>query len=336
MLAYIIRRILLMFPTLIGITLMLFLMARFAPGLTGGMAYGEGGARASREDRQKAILNYYRKLHMVDDNDKFIPLPIQYVRWLRDAFQLKFGDSIKYGESVNSLIIKRIPVTLTMNLISTTIVYLLALPGGILAAIKRGKFFDLSWGLTTLALYSFPVVLLGALLIFLLANPQQLAWFPSGQLHDVEAERFTTLQYAADYIWHLALPIFAMTLGGFAYLTKMMRASILDNLSQDFIRTARAKGVSAPRIYLWHVFRNSLLPLITIFSATLPALLGGSLIIESIFSIPGMGQLALIATQSRDLPVLQAVTFVGAIISLVCLLLQDICYAMADPRVSYD
>lgn len=336
MFAYIIRRILLMIPTLIGITLMLFLMARFAPGLTGGMAYGEGGARADRETREIAIKNQLRKLNMLDEHDQMIPIYKQYAIWLWNACHLEFGESVKYNERVSSIILQKMPVTLTMNLIESFIVYVIAIPGGMLAAVKRGKHFDTLWGIFTIALFSIPTMWLGGMMIFYFANPQNLSWFPSGQLHDIEAARYSFWHYTTDYFWHLALPVFVMSLGGFAYLSKMMRASLLDNLTQDYVRTARAKGVSPVRVITRHVMRNSLLPMITIFAAIVPGLLGGSVIIETIFSIPGMGQLGYTATLSRDLPVLQALTFVGSIISLICLLLQDICYAIADPRVSYD
>ncbi len=145
MLAYIVRRILLMFPTLIGITLILFLMARFAPGLTGGMSYGQGGARSSKEDREQAIKSQLKKLNMLDENGNMIPLPKQYITWLWNACHLEFGESVKYNEKVSSLIVEKAPVTLAMNAIETFIVYLIAIPGGMLAAVKRGKIFDSAW-----------------------------------------------------------------------------------------------------------------------------------------------------------------------------------------------
>jgi peptide/nickel transport system permease protein len=336
MLAYIARRFLLMFPTLVGITLILFLMARFAPGLTGGGAFGQGGARASKEDRELAIKNQLRKLNMLDEHDQMIPLPKQYAIWLWNACHLEFGESVKYNEKVSTLILVKAPVTLTMNTIETLVVYLIAIPGGMLAAVKRGKTFDSLWGVITIALFSIPAMWLGNMMIFFFANPSNLPWFPSGMIHDLNSAQFSKWQYATDYLWHLILPVFVMSLGGFAYLSKMMRASLLDNYSEDYVRTARAKGASPLRILLRHVLRNSLLPMITIFAGILPGLLGGSVIIETIFSIPGMGQLGYTATLSRDLPVLQAITFIGAIISMLCLLLQDICYALVDPRVSYD
>jgi peptide/nickel transport system permease protein len=336
MFAYIVRRLLLMVPTLIGITLMLFIMARFAPGLTGGAAFGGGGARTSKEDRQRAIQEMYRKLDMLDDNGNQLPIYRQYTRWLWNACHLEFGRSVKYDEKVSTLLFQTMPVTITMSLIESFLVYLIAIPGGMLAAVRRGKYFDISWGTVTIALYSLPVILSGNLVIYYFANPQHLAWFPPGQLHTLGVTSATLWAYAQDYLWHLVLPIFVMCLGDFAYLSKMMRASLLDNLSQDYVRTARAKGVNRIKIITHHVFRNSLLPMITIFATIIPGLLGGAVIIESIFSIPGMGQMGLTATLSRDLPVLQALTFIGAVISMFCYLVQDICYAIADPRVSYD
>jgi len=336
MLLYIIRRILLMIPTLIGITLILFLMARFAPGLTGGLSFAEGGARASKQDRELAIRNQLKKLNMLDENGNMIPLPKQYVIWLWNACHLNFGESTQTHEPVTTAIVEKAPVTLIMNGIETVVVYCIALPAGMLAAAKRGRRFDTWWSFSTLALFSIPVIWLGGMMIYCFANPQNLNWFPSSRLHDINSASFSAGQYATDYLWHLVLPVFVMSLGGFAYLSKMMRASLLDNLNHDYVRTAKAKGVGSTRILLHHVLRNSLLPMITIFAGIFPGLLGGSVIIETIFSIPGMGQLGYTATLSRDLPVLQAITFVGAIVSVVCLLLQDICHAIADPRVSYD
>jgi len=336
MLQYIVRRLLLMVPTLIGMTLIVFMMARFAPGLTGGGQFGEGGGRNARENRELARVNLLKKLGMMDADGKELPLYYQYWRWLKGAATFQFGESVKYGEPVSKLIGNALPVTLTMNVIATLVVYGLALPGGMLAAVKRGKWFDEIWSFVTLALFSLPVIWIGNLAIFELAYSKNLAWFPAGNLHSADTRGFTWLQYSTDYLWHLVLPIAVSCLGGFAYLSKLMRASMISNMYEDYARTARAKGVSQFYVVVRHVLRNSLLPMITVFALVIPGLLGGSLVIEYIFNIPGMGQLGVTAAQSRDLPVLQALTFIGSLLSLICLLLADICYAIADPRVSYE
>jgi peptide/nickel transport system permease protein len=174
------------------------------------------------------------------------------------------------------------------------------------------------------------------MLIGFLANPQSFGWFPSAGLQRTDTSRLSFAGMLGDYLWHLTLPLACYTYGGFAFLSKLMRASILENLYLDYARTARAKGLPGHTVLLRHVFRNSLLPLITVAAGILPGLLGGSVIVETMFSIQGMGQLAFQATLARDLPVIQALGFVTGVLVLVSYLLTDLCYAFADPRVSYD
>lgn len=337
MLSYILRRIFLMIPTLIGMSLILFSIMRFAPGLTtGGGAFGTGGEMRNRQARAAAEMAFKKRLHLVDDQGKAIILPMQYVYWLSDTVRGNFGESVQYNAPVATLIKERLPVTITLNLISTFLVYLIAIPGGMLASVNRGKSFDLLWSTGTLALYSLPVIWVGSMMIGFLANPQFLPWFPAAGIHSTNTDWMTSWQYARDYLWHAVLPVICLSYGGFAYLSKIKRAAMLDNLGLDYVRTARAKGLSELTVVTRHVFRNSLLPMITIFATVIPGLLGGAVIVESIFSIKGMGDLMLTATFARDLPIIQAVAFVGSVISLICLLLADIAYAMADPRVSYD
>ena len=170
MLNYIFRRLLLMIPTFIGITLMLFLIVRFAPGLTGGGAFGEGGMRDTQESRLEAEKTMLRKLGMLDENDQKISPPIQYARWLWRALRLEFGDSIRYNMPVSTLITERVWITATINLLSVIVVYLLAIPGGLLAAVKRGKWFDQSWGFFTIALFSLPVIWIGSWEVLVKSN----------------------------------------------------------------------------------------------------------------------------------------------------------------------
>jgi ABC-type dipeptide/oligopeptide/nickel transport system permease component len=277
-----------------------------------------------------------RRLHMIDEQNKPIALPLQYVYWLWDTVRGDFGQSVQYHEKVETLIWQRLPTTLALNLLSAVIIYLIAVPAGILTAARRGTAIDSAWSVGAVALYSLPAMWVGALLIGYLANPQNFALFPSAGLHRIDTERYTSIDYAMDYLWHLVLPLVVYTYGGFAYLSKLMRGSMLETMNLDFSRTARAKGLPKLVVLLRHDFRNSLLPLITTMSALLPGLLGGSLIVEQLFSIRGMGDLAIRATDARDLPVIQGIAFVGSILSLLSLLITDILYAIADPRVSYE
>jgi ABC-type dipeptide/oligopeptide/nickel transport system permease component len=349
-LTYILRRLLLMVPTLIGMSLLLFVVVRFAPGISARGMEGKGGGMSGDQDRRAMQEALEKRLRMRDDEGKPISPPMQYLLWLGDTVRGDLGKSIQYNKDVSELIIERLPVTLTLNVISAFLVYLIAIPGGMLAAARRGRWFDSAWSLVTLALYSLPVIWIGSMMLGLLANAQfkdgfdlgfvrinlGLPWFPVAGLHDTRTDRMTSLQYLGDYFWHVTLPIICLTYGGFAYLSKQMRASVLENLALDYARTARAKGLKGSTVLWRHVFRNSLLPLITIASTILPAMLGGSVIVEQIFSIQGMGQLTYTATFGRDLPVIQGVAFVASLLTLISLLIADICYTFADPRVSYE
>ncbi len=258
-----------------------------------------------------------------------------------------FGVAFSRNRPVWDLISTALPVTMLINLIAFPIIYLVAIPTGVLASVRRGKAFDVISGLVFLALYSVPVVLAGVFAIGFLANNQNLGWFPVSGLHDSAASSMTFMPYTdaagewhrgwlLDTVWHLALPVLCLVYGGFAILSKQTRAAMLENFSADFVRTARAKGVPSGDVVVSHVLRNSLLPLITMFVSIFPAMLGGSVVVERIFTIPGMGSLVIEAINLRDRELILANTFMIASVSLTALLLADILYALSDPRVAYD
>lgn len=257
-----------------------------------------------------------------------------------------FGRSFSRGRPVLDLIGQALPVTLLLNFIAFPIIYLIAIPTGMLAATRRGSWFDVGAGAMFVALWSFPIVLAGVLSVGFLASKQYLGWFPVSGLHESGSDAFTFLPstdeagrwhrgYVLDTLWHVCLPVMCIVYGGFAVLSKQCRAAMLDNFNADYVRTAKAKGVSGRDIVFRHVFRNSLLPLITIFVTIFPAMLSGSVVIERIFTIEGMGKLALDAINLRDREVILATTMMIAGVNLLALLLADILYAVADPRVSY-
>jgi len=257
------------------------------------------------------------------------------------------GVAFSKNRPVADLILAALPVTLLINLIAFPISYLVAVPTGVLASVRRGGWFDVGTGLLYLGLYSVPTVLAGVFAIGFLANKQYLGWFPVSGLHDSAAATMTFLPhtdaaglwhrgYLLDLAWHVVLPVLCLVYASFAVLSKQTRAAMLDNFNADYVRTAKAKGVPRKDVVLHHVFRNSLLPLITMFVGIFPAMLAGSVVIEKIFTVPGMGSLIIEAIDLRDREIILANTFIVACVNLLALLLADILYAAADPRVSFN
>jgi ABC-type dipeptide/oligopeptide/nickel transport system permease component len=358
MLNYIIRRLLLMIPTLIGITLVAFLVMAWAPGGVGGnLRMAEGNMRP---DQRAAIEKY---LNHRFGRDK--PLPIQYLHWLNQVSPIGFrtsddngdlhhfglkapdlGESWLRGQPVMRVIAEALPPTLLLNLITAPIVYVISILSGIYAARHRGKFFDVGSGTLFLALWSMPTMWIGVMLLGFFASKDYHQYFPTGDLHNTTAmtEQFLPHRSASgfqagwllDTVWHLTLPVICLTIGAFAFLSKLMRASMLENISADFARTARAKGLGERVVLFRHVLRNSLLPMITVAAGILPGLLGGSLIVEKIFSIKGMGPLMIDAIFQKDQELVMSETLVVGLVGLISLLIADLCYVIADPRVTYE
>ncbi|MEM6393829.1 MAG: ABC transporter permease [Planctomycetota bacterium] len=238
-----------------------------------------------------------------------------------------------------------VPITLLLSVITIPIVYFVSIVTGVYAARKRGVFDFLS-GTVMLGLWSFPIIGAGVLLIVYFASVDYLQWFPTAGLESDDAASMRFLPsfnedgfargWLLDRLWHLVLPLICLTYTGFAVLTKLTRGAVLDNLAQDYARAARAKGVAEGDILWRHVFRNSLLPLITMAASILPSLIVGSVVVENIFSIQGMGKLGVDAAFANDRELILGVTLIGGLIGLTSELIRDVCYAIADPRVSYD
>ncbi|MCJ7693727.1 MAG: ABC transporter permease [Sedimentisphaerales bacterium] len=329
MTTYIIRRILLMIPTLLGITVMVFAISRIAPGDPVSLSIGAGGELDAERaaDVRKARMELYGL-------DK--PVHVQYGKWLWRVVRLDFGDSIKHHRPVIELIGERLPITLALNLIAFFLIYTISIPLGVLAAVRHNRFFDRASSVVLFMLWSLPVMWVGQMLIGYFCGPTFKQWFPPAGLSNNYADSLAFFPWLADRSWHLVLPVFCLTYSGLAYLTKQVRAGMLDNLRADYVRTARAKGLSNATVVFRHAFRNSVIPVITIMATLLPAMLGGSVIIERIFSIPGMGLLAFEAVTTRDYNVVMAVATIGGVMNLVGLLFGDIAYAIADPRISFE
>ena len=358
MLTYLLRRLLLMIPTLLGITLIVFTVMAMSPGGISAQTL-VGGMDMKPEERQ-ALLNYYNKRYGLDK-----PAPVQYLHWLNNVSPIGYlsdeqgnytrfslakgmdlGTSFQYGRPVADILVERIPITLLLNLVTIPVTYLIAIWVGMKSASERGGGFDVGMGMSMLALWSIPTMLAGVLLLGFFANIQHFQWFPTAGIGSREAQDMPFLPhwqeagfvrgFLLDRIWHLTLPVLCLSYGSFAALAKLTRTSILENLNSDYARTARAKGVTEHDVLWRHVFRNSLLPLITVSAGLLPSLLAGSLIVENIFSINGMGQLAVEAVKGRDRELVLSITWISGFLTLIGYLLADFCYTLADPRVSYD
>ncbi len=333
MTAYLVKRLLQIIPTMLGITLITFVIIHLAPGdpamLKLQMGKGEGtlGEKAFSEQ----IIQQTKELYGLDK-----PLPVQYLLWVKRIFTLDFGFSYKDHRNVWEKISERLPITIQLNIISIFLVYLIAIPCGIYSSTHTGSVTDNILTVGFFFLYSLPNFWVAMLLIMLLGGGDFWDVFPVYGISSIGSESMRLLPWLLDRMWHLVLPVVCLTYGGLAYLSRLTRASMLEVIREDYVRTARAKGLSERVVIFKHAFRNALLPLITLFAFLLPSMFGGSVIIESIFSVPGMGQLGFEAVLSRDFPVIMAITAISAFLTLIGLLVSDILYAALDPRIKLE
>ncbi len=324
---YLIKRLLLIIPTFIGITLITYMMVRFAPGDYSTLKAGMQG-ELKQGDIAKEIIEQEKELFGLND-----PIPVGYIKWLGKFIILDLGTSRVDGRAVSERLADALPITLSLNLVSIFIVYIISIPMGILSAVKKDTLFDRGSSLILFILYSLPTFWIGLLLLMIFSSGEYLNLFPLGGIISDWAEDFGFIDRALNVAWHLVLPVVTLTYGAFAFLSRYTRANMLEVINQQYIMTARAKGLSDKKVIFIHAFRNSLVPLVTLMATMLPALLGGSVIVESIFSIPGMGMLAFQSILSRDIPVIMAITAISALLTLIGILLADLMYALVDPRI---
>ena len=311
-----------MIPLLLGITLITFMVIQLSPGGPADMLTGlspKVGAEA------KARL---RHLYGLDK-----PIHIQYWLWLKRVVRFDFGESFKDGRRVIAKILERLPATLLLNILSLLLIFFIALPIGIVSAVRQDSFFDKGMTLFVFLGFSVPTFWLALLLMLLFGVI--LGWLPISGMHSVNFLYFSLWGKLWDLIQHLILPVFISAFGGLAYLSRYSRASMLEVLRQDYIRTARAKGVPEGKVIYRHALRNALIPIVTLLGLSLPGLIGGGFIFETIFAWPGMGRLGYQAIMSRDYPVIMGVGIIAAFLTLLGNLIADITYAFVDPRISY-
>ncbi len=331
---FILRRVLLMVPTFIGVTLLCFLVLRLANAdpVANGAEWGVTDRQISRE-----ALEQLRKLYDLDQ-----PAWVQYWRLLRRLVTLDLGNRWQDGRPILEVLREALPITLLLSGASLVISYALAIPLGVFSARHRGTRLDTLMTLGLFVLYSLPGFWVGTMLIVFLASGRFVrcpftetgVCFPLQGWHRFEGfERLSLWQMFRDVAWHVTLPVFTLSYASLASLSRYMRAGMLETLRQDYVRTARAKGLSETWVVWRHAFRNALIPIVTLLGLSLPSLIGGSVIVEQIFGIRGMGFVALEAIRMPDYPLVITDVAFTAILTMLGILLSDLTYALVDPRI---
>lgn len=324
MYAYTIRRLLLIFPMMIGITLISFFILHLTPGDPTELMT-DLNPNVSPESIEKL-----RELYNLDK-----PVIVQYYLWLKKLAVLDFGSSFSPdARPVLDKIAERVPITLLLNVLSLIIILVVAIPLGVLSATHQYTVFDKGTTLFVFLGFAMPTFWLALLLMILFGV--WLEWLPISGLTSFDYERLSAWEKFVDLSKHLAMPVLVSSFTGLAGMSRFMRQSMLEVVRQDYVTTARAKGLDERWVIYKHCMKNALLPIVTILGLSLPALIGGSVIFETIYSIPGMGQLFYQSVMSRDYPLIMGVLVIGSFLTLFAMLLADIAYALVDPRISYD
>lgn len=325
MLTYTVRRLFYLVPTLLGITIVTFLIINLAPGdPVSALHDGQLQARISPETYQNML-----ELYGLDQ-----PVHVRYLTWLKRLLTLDFGDSFRSNRPVIDMIAERLPATLTLNIASLVLALMISIPLGLVSAVRQNSLFDKINGTVLYMLYSLPDFWVALLLIMLFGV--KLRILPMYGMESIGADDFGFAGYWVDRIRHMVLPTICLTYGSLAFLSRFVRGSTLEIIRQDYVRTARAKGLEEGRVVFGHIFRNTLIPVLTLLGLLLPTLISGSIILEAIFSWPGIGALFYESVLSRDYPTVMGLSFITSVLVLLSTLVADLLYAWADPRVMYN
>jgi peptide/nickel transport system permease protein len=311
-----------MAPVLLGITIISFILIHLAPGQPTTLDQAMN-PKVSPEIRLRMA-----KLYGLDK-----PLAVQYWEWTKRLFRFDFGQSFSDNRPVLDKILERIPLTVSINLCSLIFVFLVAIPMGIKASLKPGGGFDNFSTYLAFILFAMPTFWLALLLMQFFCIT--LGWLPISGIKSLDFEYFSLGRKIWDVVWHLILPVFVSSLGSLAVISRYMRSSMREALTQPYIYTAWAKGLSQQQVVYKHALRNASLPIVTIIGLSIPGLLGGSVIFESIFALPGLGRLFYEAVMMRDYPLIMAEVVLGAVLTMLGNLIADISYAYVDPRIRY-
>lgn len=330
-----------MIPTFLGITFATFMLCQFVPGgqidqLRLAMAGVGGGGEAGRggggriqlvipDEQLKQLKAYY-------GFDK--PLMVAYGEWLGKTLRLDFGQSFRYNEPVLRVIADRMPVSIYYGIVTTFFLYIICIPLGILKAIRHRGAIDNITSVLIFVGYAVPGFALGAVMVNVLAVQFQI--FPLGGFQSANAADLPFLAKIGDLVWHSVLPLIAYLVGAFAVETMLMKNSLMENMSADYVRTALAKGLSWRRAVFVHALRNSLIPMATSIGGLLGIFLTGSFLIERVFNIPGIGLLGFEAIQTRDFPVVMGILVISSVVLMLGNLVSDLAVAFVDPRVRFE
>lgn len=310
-----------MIPTLIGITIISFAVMKMAPGDPTSLMTDLNPNM--NEEAVKRIRAHYG----LDQ-----PWHVQYFKWLRNMMVLDFGRSFAPdNRPVINKIAERIPITLLINILSMALIFSVAIPLGVMSAVKQDSLFDRISSLFVFIGFAIPTFWLALLLMILFGV--KLDWLPISGFRSLNYSQLSSIGQVMDIGKHLILPIFVSAFGGLAGMSRYMRSNMLEVIRQDYITTARAKGLDERTVIFKHAFRNALLPVITLLGLSVPGLIGGSVIFETIFAIPGMGQLFYQSVMMRDYPTIMGILVIGAALTLFGNLLADLLYSWADPRI---
>jgi len=318
---YIVKRILLMIPVLIGITIISFAVMKVAPGDPVSLVTDLNPNM--NEEAIKRIRAHYG----LDE-----PMYVQYLKWLTNMLMLDFGRSFASdNRPVIDKILERIHITLLINILSMTLIFCVAVPLGVMSAVKQNSLFDKATTVFVFSGFAMPTFWLALLLMILFGV--QLNWLPISGYRSLHYADLSFGGRILDIAKHLILPVFCAGFGGLAGYSRYMRSNMLEVIRQDYITTARAKGLDERTVIFKHALRNALLPVITLMGLSVPGLIGGSVIFETIFAIPGMGQLFYQSVMMRDYPTIMGILVIGAVLTLLGNLLADLMYSVADPRI---
>jgi microcin C transport system permease protein len=330
----------LMIPTLFGITMVVFFIINLAPGspieqqlqalkysgtAESSESGGKGGANVSKE-----ILDALKKQYGFDK-----PVHVRYWIWLKNLGTLDFGDSFTYEEEVTDVIMSKFPVSLQFGIISIILSYLISIPLGVYKAVKDGSTFDFISSFILFIAYAIPGFMLGILLIVYFSGGSFLDIFPIGGLYSDFYDEMNTWEQIVDRFYHFILPTICYTIGSYTTLTFLMKNSLMEEIKKDYVRTARAKGLGEKVVYLKHALRNALIPIVTGIGGFLGIFFAGSLLIEKVFQLDGIGLLGFNSILSRDYNVIMGLIFIQALLMLIGNIISDICYVLVDPRIDF-
>jgi peptide/nickel transport system permease protein len=313
MIAYIIRRLLLLIPVLLIVGTVVFTLLHLAPGDPASMMLG---SEATVE--QKEVLREQLGLNE--------PLPVQYVDWIWGVVRLDFGDSLFIGKPVTEALLERFQPTGLLALYSLVIAVIIAIPSGVIGALKPNSFVDRLLMIVSISGAAIPGFFLGIVLILLFAVI--LGWLPSGGYVDIEEDPIEHFRY-------MILPTLALGFSGAGFLARIVRSVMLEVFNEEYVRTAYAKGLARRQVVIGHALRNAAIPVMTVIGILLASMLGGAVVIETVFNIPGMGRLLVQSVSRRDYAVVQGAVMTIALIEVIVMLIIDLLYVFIDPRVRY-